>query len=315
MDCHVKENYMHSRERVTAFTLMSSSNAASPPLPEFVFKGKGQRVKLDPPSGVKFQWSDSGPYRVAHVMQMVKNLPTFVGPLETMMPGGKKKFRIFTLDDYSAHLDPSIAEELFRKGYILVIIGGGITGDMQPNDTALHHRLKEIYREKEQEVLITQLRNNQEKIPTLSRDNIMTVMADTWKECDVDQEMAFKLNWLSNSLDGSKDHLVSSRIMDLVGEEFKEFRAELLSSDQPSSMRKLIDTITPPEGVVRKDRDTPRDLNYIPDDEGMELFDGNGSILRVFAKMQVMTVMMSNLQHRNLHHQHFHHQRNVYLPL
>ena len=116
MDCHVKENYMHSRERVTAFTLMSSSNAASPPLPEFVFKGKGQRVKLDPPSGVKFQWSDSGSYRVAHVMQMVKNLPTFVGPLETMMPGGKKKFRIFTLDDYSAHLDPSIAEELFRKG-------------------------------------------------------------------------------------------------------------------------------------------------------------------------------------------------------
>ena len=65
-----------------------------------------------------------------------------------MMSDGKKKYRIFTLDDCSAHLDPVIAETLFKKGYILVIFGGGITGDAQPNDTSLHHSLEEKYREK-----------------------------------------------------------------------------------------------------------------------------------------------------------------------
>ena len=67
--------------------------------------------------------------------------------------------------------------------------------------------------------------------------------------------------------------------MDLVGQEFKEFRSNLLLSTPPSNLRELVSTITPPEGVRRSDHDSPRDLEYIPFDEGAELFDGEGSDL------------------------------------
>ena len=43
-----------------------------------------------------------------------------------------------------------VQEALYLKGYILVCLGGGITGDVQTNDTAMHKLLKGTYREKEQ---------------------------------------------------------------------------------------------------------------------------------------------------------------------
>ena len=33
---------------------------------------------------------------------------------------------------------PEIKEALLKRGYVLVIIGGGVTGDIQINDTDLH---------------------------------------------------------------------------------------------------------------------------------------------------------------------------------
>ena len=44
------------------------------------------------------------------------------------------------------------------------------------NDTALHHRLKAIYREKEQELLLAKLRADPGKVPSLSRDDMMRIM-------------------------------------------------------------------------------------------------------------------------------------------
>ena len=62
MDAYVKENYNLSRERVTVFTYISSSLDINLN-PEFVFKGKGTRTKLDPPDGIKFKWAPKGSYR------------------------------------------------------------------------------------------------------------------------------------------------------------------------------------------------------------------------------------------------------------
>ncbi len=78
METYVKENYMDSRERVTIFTQMSSQNRYPAPLPEFVFKGKGKHVTVHPPQGVKAQWSESGSYRLPHMIKTVNNLPTVV---------------------------------------------------------------------------------------------------------------------------------------------------------------------------------------------------------------------------------------------
>ena len=77
-----------------------------------------------------------------------------------------KKFRI-----YSVHLNPAVSEALYKKGYTDVHIGGGITGDIQTNDTARHHRLKAIYHEKEQELMLAKLHAHPGKVPSLSRDD------------------------------------------------------------------------------------------------------------------------------------------------
>ena len=44
------------------------------------------------------------------------------------------------------HLMEDVRKSLLKRGYILVNIGGGITGDIQINDTHLHAPLKANYR-------------------------------------------------------------------------------------------------------------------------------------------------------------------------
>ena len=49
---------------------------------------------------------------------------------------------IYVLGDYSVHLMPQVREALLKNGYVLVAIGGGITGDIKINYTSCHHNLK-----------------------------------------------------------------------------------------------------------------------------------------------------------------------------
>ena len=73
--CFVKENYVHSRERCTVYTTVSSDTSSPATKPSFLFKGKGKRVKLNPPRGVNVQWSDSGSFRVQNLLDMIKTVP------------------------------------------------------------------------------------------------------------------------------------------------------------------------------------------------------------------------------------------------
>ena len=57
----------------------------------------------------------------------------------------KKDYAIYVLDNYAVHLMPEIKKALFKKGYILVLIGGGVTGDIQIKDTHFHAPLKVIF--------------------------------------------------------------------------------------------------------------------------------------------------------------------------
>ena len=58
----------------------------------------------------------------------------------------EQSFAIYVLDDYYVHLMPEVRQAMFKKGYVLVIIGGGITDDIQINDTNCHRDLKKILR-------------------------------------------------------------------------------------------------------------------------------------------------------------------------
>ena len=72
----------------------------------------------------------------------------------------KKDYCIYVLDNYAVHLMPEIRKALLDRGYILVLIGGGITGDIQINDTAFHGPLKAKYRDKEANLMLEKLQDH-----------------------------------------------------------------------------------------------------------------------------------------------------------
>ena len=118
LDTYVKENYKLSRERATVFT-QTSSDSSIDLKPDFVFKGKGTRTKLNPPSGIKLQWSESGSYRIDQLKQAIMNLPNRFNPFTC------KDFAIYVLHDYAVHLMPEVRKLHWKRCYVL---GGGITG-------------------------------------------------------------------------------------------------------------------------------------------------------------------------------------------
>ena len=137
--CFVKENHHLSRERCTVMTITSSSKELKPPPLEFVFKGKGLKVTVNPPGKFKVQWAEKGSYHVEHMLEYIKRLSTI--PV-AFAPSNQVTF---TLDHYSAHLPTEIENAIFQKGYI----GGGIIGNLQAKDTTYHKDSKAAYRKKE----------------------------------------------------------------------------------------------------------------------------------------------------------------------
>ena len=128
---YVKENYSLSRERITAFTQVSSDPAIVVK-PEFAFKGKGTRIKLNPPDGIKYHWAPKGSYRLEQMLATISNLPNRYH-IFTM-----KHYCIYVLDNYTVHIMPEVKEALLKRGYVYIGIGGGITCDIQINDTDIH---------------------------------------------------------------------------------------------------------------------------------------------------------------------------------
>ena len=226
MDTYVKENYNLSRERVTVFTQLCSDPSMTLK-PEFVFKGKGTRTELHLPEGIKFNWVPEGSYRLEQMLRTISNLPNRFNIFT------RKNYAIYFLDDYSVHLMPEIKEALLKREYVPVIIGGGVTGDIQINDTDLHFPLKAKYRELEQNLMIEQLRADPKKIPQPSRDDMMRMLAESFNSLKIDVVNRFKALWVMNALDGSEDYLGSERIIALVGSHLKEFRDELMKKESP----------------------------------------------------------------------------------
>ena len=124
---HSRVGYLYQR-KLYAFTWKSNCfypniiNFSIDLKPEFIFKGKGTRTKLNLPSGIKFQWSESGSYRTDQLKQTIMNLLNRFNLLTC------KDFAIYVFDDNVVHLMPERRKLLWEPGYVLIIIGGGITG-------------------------------------------------------------------------------------------------------------------------------------------------------------------------------------------
>ena len=247
LDAYVKENYSLTRERATVYTQVSSDPTMNL-IPEFIFKGKGTRTKLNAPDGVKVQWSDSGSYRLEHMLNTIGNLPN-----RNNNPFSKKDWAIYVLDNYAVHLMPEIRKALWARGYVLVLIGGGITGFIQQNDTHIHRPLKYEYRNNECTLMIVKLQADKTKVPSPTRDEMMAMLAHAWNALTVDCAAAFKNLFVTNALDGSEDHLIWDKIFRLVGADMISFRNQLLDQSVPKVLQDVVKTLIPPKGVKRKE--------------------------------------------------------------
>ena len=111
---------------------------------------------------------------------------------------------MYVLDDYSVHFMPEVRQALLKKWYVLVVTGGGITGDIQINDKSCHHNLKK-HREFEMNLMLEQLNNDPNKIPSPSQDEMLRMPLNAWELLDVDTEREFESLFVTNALDGSED--------------------------------------------------------------------------------------------------------------
>ena len=112
--------------------------------------------------------------------------------------------------------------------------------------------------------MFKQLQSDPKKIPRPSCSDIMGMLVESLQSIDVDVEGRYKSLCLTCSLDGSEDYLVSGKLMSMVGEDLKKFRAELMKSRSPKQLKDLLKLITPPKGVCGKNQGT----FSMPIDEG-----------------------------------------------
>ena len=237
----IKEKYMLSRERVMVFTQVSS-NKNIKLNPEFVFRGKGTRTKVAAPDSVNYYWSVSGSYRLDQMLKTISNLPNHYNPFTT------KDFAIYVIDDYAVHLMSEIRKALYQRGYVLIVMGGGITGFIQVNDTDLHHHLKSLYRNEERTLMLKKLEVDKNKVPLRNREQMIEMLLAAWKKTDVDFTAVFKKLFVTNAFDGSEDFM-SDKLFSLIGDEMLEYRRELLNSEVPAKLQAVIKKLIPPKGI------------------------------------------------------------------
>ena len=115
-----------ARERVTVYTQVANDSSIKL-LPEFVFKGKGTRTKVNAPENMHYQWAPKGSYRLEEMLKTIFYLPN---RLNMFTP---RNCAIYVIDDYSVYLLPEAKEVLLKRGYVYVGIGGVTTGDIQVN--------------------------------------------------------------------------------------------------------------------------------------------------------------------------------------
>ena len=227
-----KENHMLSRERVTVFTQINSESKFI--TQEFI-KGKGTPTKFNVADYIKFQWSPSGSYRFGHMLKTISNLPNHYNPFT------QKNYSIYVLDDYAIHLMPEIRKALFQQGYIFVVMGGGITGFIQVNNTHLHRQLKAYYHDLEMALMMEKLRADKKKVPTPTREEMINMTVKAAKKINVNFAEVFKQLFVTNKLQGLEHYLVSSKLFDLIGSDTVEFRKKLMESRTPDTTQEKYD--------------------------------------------------------------------------
>ena len=114
---HIRQRKPHTFPRENYCDDNGCIHRKKTPNMKFVFKGKGTRTKLNPTPNVTVQWTLKGSYRLQHMQEFVRKA---VPDVPYMLFSQLKK--IYSLDDYSVHLDPSISDALIKKDKLMIRI-------------------------------------------------------------------------------------------------------------------------------------------------------------------------------------------------
>ena len=138
-------------------------------------------------------------------------------------------------------MTPEVEESFPKKGYFLLVIGGGINGHIQVIDTSHYRQAKAEYRDHEMKLMLDMLEKDPIRIPTPTGDQMMPMFQESWKEscANVNNKLVFKTNIITLTLDGSEDHLASTKLVDLIEKVMLEFRKQLLSSKPAATLKEL----------------------------------------------------------------------------
>ena len=173
-----------------------------------------------------------GSHRIEQILGMIDKLPNQFSMFT------EQSFALCVLDDYPGR--PEVRQALFKKGYVLVIIGSGITGDIQINDTNCHRDLEKHYRDLEMKLMLEQLEEDPIKIAFPSRSEMMSMLLQAWETLEIDTKREFKSLFVTNALDGSEVYLVSDKSFALIGDEMVDFQKELMSQNSVKPLKEVI---------------------------------------------------------------------------
>ena len=147
------------------------------------------------------QVGPKGSYRTEHVLSFLST------HLEE--PGPSRRWCIIMADFYGPHADDAVFDFCWTRMYVLLLIGGGITGILQVPDTHLHCPLSRKYQDLEMQDLVEQQRRNPQGCPSRDREACCRDLIAAWR--DQRMHLLAQRGWwdnlLANDLKGAEDHL------------------------------------------------------------------------------------------------------------
>ena len=147
------------------------------------------------------QVGPKGSYRTDHVVEFLRR------HLEPASPC--RDWRIVMADFYGPHADQAVFDLCWSHQYVLILIGGGVTGVLQVMDTHLHNLLSQRYTELEMLDLLEQQRVKPHGCPTRSRESCCRDLLAAWRHAPLHEygRRGWYDNCLAIALDGSQDQL------------------------------------------------------------------------------------------------------------
>jgi len=199
---------------LTTFSDHARLSKEGPPYAEHMFKADGEILlerlqnhvrKRGYGKWVSVATSEKGSYRTEDVLNFLeKHLP------QLRPEDAGREWRIMMADDHRPHLSPHVARLCWKRGYVFIPHGGGVTPVVQTVDTDLNQPIKARYQAVEVAAMIRFMRDGV-CVPQLSPVECVDLMLEVLSDMSVHYAAAdgYVKTGLRVSLDdSSQDHFI-----------------------------------------------------------------------------------------------------------